>query len=617
MLVKFILLISFVLTGAIFGLRGYLHFQIQDFANELFPRKFNTKVEKLGEDYDFVSNSFTLSLIPEKSDEKYLLKVIISTDWSEFYPIKLNLDLQSPGKDKELVSFEFSSHLNLMGQIITKFSSPFIFYKSGELDLKLNDFSVTSTLQLDTDNLNDLPHWSDVLWSNFDFSIGKAQLEHIASHFLVQSVSGKGGYFGNRTGRFEFKFDFNKDASFQLTPNNEFKIKSAVSSIELEVLDRKEIKSFFQQNKPFASFDHIMALFGNKLGLVLQTSFKAEQEGANQVYFKISTDSKNTLLQALQNTQMKLKGKLHRRFGQELLSALMYIKFLQVNPELAKQKEGVKPGIWLSPVLTVINDNSKKIMTRILEEKYFNSENSIMDLKAQAQDFKVSFNDKIFDQKVLEDFVNEQDYSKVGTILINNGHKGFKIKFMPLFNLPTGVEIGRKGKVELTSTDLAENEEQVSEKVIEQEETTQTEEIIQNTETKDSYRKTKVVSQRSKLEKPKSLFKSHHSGIWYDINRPNIKFYFYRGKNGIYYSEQFVMGNKGKAAQGTKLIFVRKTGAYQVKFPAFDTTYTVRPIEKNKMKYSFDNYVGELEKDQTHNAKIVKKYIELRNRGEI
>jgi hypothetical protein len=107
------------------------------------------------------------------------------------------------------------------------------------------------------------------------------------------------------------------------------------------------------------------------------------------------------------------------------------------------------------------------------------------------------------------------------------------------------------------------------------------------------------------------LFSNSHKGIWFDKERPNIKFHFYRGKNGIFYSEQFIMSKKGIVSQGRKLIF-QKDGKYKLDFPGLEKSYFLEPVNRSSISYMDGEYSGTLIPDSTYKGDIVRRYLKLK-----
>ncbi len=581
-------------------------------AQDYFSVKLKSKVEQVSQDYDFLSNSYTLSIVdPEKN--KYLLKVIIENDFANFLPLKLKASFQNDQKNQGISAFEIQTQINLWMEIESTLKKENYEFQEDETIVKLEGVELFHKIGLSQQMVLEGIKWSDLIWSEVRLKTKKFMLKNSLSEIRLSDASLEASYLGGPVGSYRLRIKSVPGGEIQITSNEKFQMKDVDSTVDLEVISKEGVEQALNSKVSLRQYFNFARMFDKTIALVFKNQMHFKQEGKNDLFFKLSTTGKRTFKDAATKLEFQLKGNLHRRVLKELVTTILYVKLIDLNPSLTKSKEGTKAEYWLKPIVSSLDPISDNIVQKMLDDGYFKNDNSIVVLEADAKNMNLRFHGKEMTYETLQTYINARSLKRISSILDKHDFKEVNLEILPFFDFQEKVNIVQ--------------EEVFRPKVEEVKEQTQIEKILGDTPDVDEEIKQREKTQTPSIIKSKVIakkqlpqarvFQNSHEGIWYDPNRPNVKFRLYRGANGIFETEQFVLGKKAKVGKSKTILFLKEKNKYQVTIPGFKTTYFFSPVSSGKIEYSFDKYKGELEKDKTYSAQIVKKYIQLREKGEI
>ncbi len=584
-----------VFTGLIiFGSRVILHFSLP-FLIEKELASYQISVEKIDEEVSLWSDSFTLDVVIPNDEKRYSLKTTLETKWEELIPLMIHMNFQGPGIKSKMPSVELNSFINFKAQIKSSLKIGFVNSVKSSYELYLKKIEIENLFEIEQKHFEKWPAWGDLLLSDFKIKIEQLDGAWLDKKIHLNQLELQLSPFDSSSRSIDFISKASK-SKWEFNDKRIYEIDNLVLKQKIGLLDENQLTRITD------SFV-LSKLFLDKLVYTLDLQLQTKSEGKNLLSIKFASTKDKDFVQTLNNGLLNFKAQLHRRWAEDVLSAILYAKFKALNTTLFVEQDGKKPEEKMKSAFHFFSQQSPKIIDILISEKYLEKNQSELKFEGEMKEFQLSFNNKVLSQKIFSKFISTIDSS-----LLKKDFTKFNFELIPLIKAPDVIKVKAKQIATQETAPIEKLQNEVDET---QEEKSQSKPVI--VEGKE-LRQFKVIAKKNK--KQVKVFKNNHIGIWYDKNRPNVKFHLFRGKNGIFYGEQIVLDKKGKVTPRQKFLF-HKDGKYKIHFEDFKVDYTVSPIENSKISYSFDNYSGFLIRDNTRKGKIVKKYFELRAQSQL
>ncbi|MBL7663787.1 MAG: DUF945 family protein [Bacteriovoracaceae bacterium] len=568
---------------------------------------FGYTYKKTSEQIDFWESTVTYEIEIPNMQKKYQVNGTIKTFEGSEIPLTLHYKITTDSGAYDILNhLEFRSQISIYGDVITSLTKSGFKYEGQEKEIGIGDIKIEQDLAITLDDLlNGFSTFNP--WGNeLKIKLNKISMSNKPKSQVISLKS------------FETIFKQRRDANLTLELESSIK-DGIVTEKELKTWDISYIKTKTKVGE--ISPTMLQALLQKKEKDLLKL-FPGTIEFNQEFVLELLSNEKfilgltfkgkkgDDLDEFITSSSGKFNLQIPRPYLENFLTAHFESKFKKMND--------VKTDTDYSGVM---KDLSIYFTDEMIKEGHFSSENGNIKIEMRLKEGLLISNDKRLTPSVVNQIFYRILHEKLDASLKKMGHPKYQLTLfdesLDLFKIFEKAELEVKTLRPESSTDakiVSTPEPSKPEAKVTVE---KTEEVVEAAMTKSTksqideghLRHTKTLSKSIPVKRQK-LFNNQYSGIWYDKNKPNLKFHFYRGKNGLFYSEIVMMEDKGKVTPPTLLIYLNE-GGYRATYPVIEQQYHFQ-LEPNKIQYQLSNAKGVLEKDQTHEAKIIDKFFALR-----
>jgi hypothetical protein len=598
LLLKLAFLGLFMLATVLIGTRGIAHYGGQYYLENYLTEK-KIKFKKLNEEIDVFINSFEYQIDSETIGGKFIAKFTFENDLEKMNPLATTIEVVSSQQDGLLSSLRFQSFLTYNGIWKNEIKLPKLVLeeKDKSSKIEMQEALVTHEFPLEKLPFDDIMNTSaiDLIFSKIGFQVKELKQEIAGREFGLTDYSQSLEFEGGNKLLLAMNLDWK---NIYLNLGDEIlNFNKGKAKLSFGTLGKRKLQNLLKKVKAEKKIDamkDIYPMLESPVSFSFAQDFLDVDSKKNKVKFILSLKKGKNIFDALKSITMKLNGELSQELLSLQFSSFYVMRFLFLNSQaLIVEVEDKKPKGWMLGLFSQYLKVSHQVIDGLVEQKYLDKDNDIILVDGKMKDFSLSFNNKVINTPTYNSIAQGISTQALRDFLDKNAMEKASDSIYPFFKFDFGIKVKVPAKQETKAPELVnvqkENLKQRNKDTLFENEDAGDNAFMVST-ISNNVRKTKVVQPKKRFKKP-DVFRRYHSGIWYDKNRPRVKFHLFQGKNGIFFSEKIVLGKKGKVTRKSKLLFTPK-GRYKVSFPAYKTDYTMKPMSRGKIKYSFDKYDG-------------------------